>query len=147
MLGVLVQLCTTYFRARKDFTFLRTAVTDEIATIAKICNERRAWPAERAVVVPPLPNAAWHALRISPFRSRVSKSESASWEQLYRAVDVANAQAAVLPQFLQIASLSPDKNIRQEYLNKAIAIIREPLEDVVAAMLPGNTTNTSVERA
>jgi hypothetical protein len=146
MLAVISQVATTRLRGRRDLAYLRQAVEDEIAEIGTICRERLNMPARRVAVVTPLPNSAWNALRLSQHRSRVSQRDSTSWQRIYRAVDIVNAQAEVIPYFVQIAALAKDEDVRENYLNQAMALAREPIDGVVAALgseLPSSKTEMS----
>ena len=91
-------------------------------------------PARRVAVVTPLPNNAWNALRQSQHRSRISQPEAMLWQRIYRAVDIANAQFGIIPYFIQIAALAADEKVRENYLNQAIKLAREPLIGVMVAL-------------
>jgi hypothetical protein len=133
-LAILAQIFTTHSRDRKDLSYVRASVENEIAAIRSLCRERLQLPARRMVVVSPFPVSAWNALQLSPHRSRIPKYLINSWEAFYRLVEIANTEIAMVPFFIQVAALAAEPTTREDYLNEAITLARGHLNEIGSAV-------------
>jgi hypothetical protein len=134
LFAIVIQFGTMLLQGRKDLSYIRGAVRSEVVSIRSICDERLQLPAGRIVVVPPFPTSAWHALTQSPQRSRISKNEAETWNSLFRIIEMANAEIAIVPYFIQIAALAKDIGERENYLKEAIALSRKHLDEIDRAL-------------